>query len=163
MLACRTAALTSATALVLVLASCSQLDDLIGGPDRDEDGQITETGDISFSSLKVGDCLMWAEMGTVSEDVPVRPCADPHDAQMVGEFTSKADGPYDSTLDDEVEEHCLPAVESFVGPGWESLGIDVAYFTPDSASWSTLNRSVQCLVVTSDEEPTLTQSLAGQG
>lgn len=163
MLGRRTAALTSAAALVLVLSSCSQVNDLIGNPDRDEDGQITETDDVGIDSLKVGDCLMWAEMGTASDQVPVRPCTDPHDAQMVGEFTSEADGPFDSVLDAEIEEHCLPAVESFIGPGWESLGVDAAYFTPDVASWSATNRSVQCIVVTTDEQPTLTQSLADQG
>ena len=159
----RWTALAGAALLAVTLSSCSQVNDLTSTPDRDEDGAITETDDVRFSTLKTGDCLMWSEMESISQDVPVRPCSDPHDAQVVGEFDSEADGPYGTAFSDEVETHCVPAVESFVGPEWESMDIDLAYITPDTASWSGSNNTVQCLVVTSDEEPTLTQSLEGQG
>jgi len=154
----------SALTLAVVLTSCSAINNALGRPNRDSNGEITAAASVAATSVKVGDCLMWAEMSDSFTDVPVRPCTGPHDAQVIGEFEStSASSPIGTELENEAAAKCVPLIESFVGASWQSLGVDPSYTSPDSVSWAHGDRTVQCVLVTSDEQPTLTESLKGKG
>ncbi|MCL2466753.1 MAG: septum formation family protein [Micrococcales bacterium] len=151
----------AAVALAVALSSCSVVDDLRDAVASASASAKTDSDGVKQSGLKTGVCIMWAE--TTRQKVPVEDCSNPHDAQVVGDYKSKASSPVGDEFEEEVTTKCLDKVESFIGEGWESLGVDPGYIAPDVGSWGGLHKTVTCVVVTDDGQPTLTQSLEGLG
>lgn len=151
------AACLAAGALALTLTAC--------GPqaaERDaETGEITEASEADVFSIKVGDCISSAELGTEVETVPTVPCDEPHDTEIYGS-TMLPDGEYPG--DEEIVElanaYCLPAFETFIGLDYDSSEIYYQPLTPSQMSWDEADdREVLCLAV--DEAGGLTGTLEG--
>lgn len=67
----------TAAASILLLASCGLL-----GPNRDENGRVTETTVIGSTQLVTGDCFSFVDDTLV--EASVTPCANPHDYLVIG-------------------------------------------------------------------------------
>lgn len=132
-------------------------DDAAGKAERDADGNVSDGGKVEGSSLKTGDCLMAADLGATFYNAEVMPCTDAHDAQAVGEWSASPGSP--DPTDDEMFDRCVTEATTYVGPRWESLGVSIGVITVEE----TISTRILCLVETDDGQPTLTQSLEGQG
>lgn len=145
--ATRFAALASAAAIVAIAPACSLLDD---EPARDDEGQITEEGDLSAFSIQEGDCLDDpSDLTGVVQDVAAVPCDQPHGAEVY-ELFDLPDGDYPPA--DEITtaatDGCSAAFEEAYGdePGAES--IEISYLTPTQESWDQADdREVVCIAI----------------
>ncbi len=81
-------------------------------------------------------------------DVPVVPCAEPHDNEVFYEF-SMPDGDYpgDDAFDAAATEQCDPQFASFVGTDYADSVLAYSTLTPTSDGWDQVgDRVVQCAV-----------------
>lgn len=121
---------------------------LIFAATRDSSGQITKSGDLTATELRVGDCfdLKDPESDEVT-DVTARPCNEEHEYELF--FTEPmADGPYPSKDDftQFVVDSCGPAFDTFVGRTYEDSVLDIYWMYPLEDVWSSGDHDVQCAV-----------------
>jgi len=134
-------------ALLLAVAACG--DD---APARDGAGAITESGDASVFALEVGDCFNDEVVPTdVVFDVPVVPCADPHDNEIYFEFSmTDAVFPGNDAALEASANRCLAEFEPFVGTDYFESELDLFPITPTAESWADGDRVVFCVVYAVD-------------
>lgn len=147
------------------LSGCSVIDSLLGEPGsavRDEEGQVTESGDVDVFAIAVGDCFDDEDTsGTEITSVPIVPCEEPHDNELFHEFTL-ADGDYpgDDEVATQADDGCFAAFPNFVGIAYEESTLEYFPITPTSASWGGGDRVIQCAVY--DPAGKTTGTLAGK-
>jgi len=144
-----------------LLSSCS----LIGGQNnttpRDPTSSITASQTIDAFSVQLGDCLDLPQDGTFS-DLTVVGCNQAHDSEITNVF-DMPDGTFSQDDIDTAGNQCEAAAQSYVGPNYQTLGLDWNYFSPTSDSWAQGDREIDCLVYTLSGNPDLTSSVKGQG
>lgn len=146
----------SAIALAFALTGCT----LLGGgagSDRDDEGQVTDTGEDSVFNMEVGDCLNEPE-GTEVSDIELVPCDQEHDYEVYDEL-ELPEGDFPSDVDTQADEFCTEAFTEFVGLTWEESALDISWFTPTEGSWSDGDHLIQCIVL--DPAGPTTGSLEG--
>jgi hypothetical protein len=133
----------------LILTGCSVLGELFQGqPDRDEDGAITESGQLDVFTLAVGDCIDDSVDEQEVTSVAAVPCEEPHLFEAYHEYRFE-DGEYPGAdaVDEEAWAACQDAFEGFVGLPWEESELIGTYYTPTEDSWTNMDdRLVTCLV-----------------
>ena len=141
--AVRAAAGLAALALVGGLAGCSS------EPERNDEGEIEEEGDLSAFSLQEGDCITdLASLGTTVQELPVVPCDQEHEAEIYHLF-DLPDGEFPAaTLDADAEEGCAAAFEDYFGEPLEGSELSVTYLAPSAESWEQGDQEVVCIAVT---------------
>lgn len=143
---------------VVALTAC-------GGATRDNEGTITEGGEVDVFSLKVGDCFSTEATDEVS-DVGGVPCSEPHDSEVFAladfDADSSAEWPGQDAIDEFSDESCTAAFEDFIGIPYAESKYYISYLQPTEESWANGDREVVCLVVGEDGEQ-ITGSLAGVG
>ncbi|MGO2111175.1 MAG: septum formation family protein [Pseudoclavibacter sp.] len=152
----------SALALTLALSGCSLLGDVLGGggADRDDEGQVTETGTDDVFAMEVGDCLNEPD-GTEISEVELVPCSEPHDYEVFAE-QELPEGEFDSAaIDQAIEDYCPVEFETFVGVSYDESELYYTAFTPTATSWDSGDRLIQCIIY--DDAGQTTGSLAGAG
>lgn len=160
----RALAVAAAGVLAASLSGCSVLEGVLGSgekPVRDAETQeITEAGQADVFSIKVGDCLNEASGDTVS-DVPVVPCAEPHDEEAYFEGTLEGEEfPGDEQVQIKADEICYGAFEPFAGISYEESELDYYPYTPTEIGWNEAgDRVVSCIIY--DPAAQTTGSLAG--
>lgn len=103
--------------------------------------------------LKPGDCVNFPSSGFTDESevtsVKKVECSEEHDAQIVGEFDSKAtEFPGMEALEGEAQEFCPGAFEQFVGIPLGESSLDLYPLTPTEDSWNKADdRKIQCMAV----------------
>ncbi|HET9344307.1 MAG TPA: septum formation family protein [Candidatus Limnocylindrales bacterium] len=129
---------------------------------RDSSGEITKSGDLAATELRVGDCFDLKDPSEDEiEDVTAVPCTTEHEYEMffVGSMPA---GPFPS--DDDfvawLDTNCVPAFDAFVGLAYDSSKLDIFWLQPTSATWNDGDRSIQCAVYDPDNQR-LTESLKG--
>ncbi len=140
----RAAAGLSVLAFVGGLAGCSS------EPERDEEGQIEEEGDLSAFSLAEGDCITDLDsLGTTVQDVPVVPCDQDHEAEIYHLF-DLPDGDFPAaSLDADAAAGCDAAFEDYFGEPYAESDLSVTYLSPSAESWGQGDQEVVCIAVTS--------------
>ncbi len=149
------AGLGSLLSLSLLLSGCALLG---SGPDRGDDGRVTETVDVSVLELRDGDCFT-DDGGT---EVTLMPCEKPHEYEVFAS-TELPDGEYPGVEKAETEagSFCRPAFDEFIGVPYNDSELPLRYFYPAAADWSESdNRTVLCLVSEPGDEH-FTGSLEG--
>ncbi len=156
--------LAAGAALVLIatvsLTGCATISGLFGGAVRDDEGQISEGGQVDVLTLAVGDCLVGVEEGMQSS-VDAVPCAEEHDLEAFHDFTLPAgDFPGEETVDQAAIEGCHTAFEEFIGLSYDESVLVYTYFYPSEESWTQADdRLITCLV--GEESGPVTGTLAG--
>lgn len=154
-------------AAAVSLSGCSIVEQFLPAsqPVRDaETGEVTEQVDnADVFAVRVGDCLNTAEMDTTDQvsDVPVVPCADPHDDEVYHSYTL-ADGEYpgeDAILAD-ADTTCVAEFTDFIGLAYEESALDYWPMYPTAGSWDSGDREVLC-IAWDPSGAKLTGSLAG--
>lgn len=126
-------------------------DDLVRGPD----GQVEQPVEISFASLRVGDCFELtdpSDPGTAG--VRAVPCADEHvyEVFFVGNMPDGA-FPGDTAVLTFANDNCVPAFEAYVGVPFEQSIWYASPVGPNENSWSEGDRHVTCQLHNQTETP----------
>ena len=119
---------------------------IVFGAQRGDDGQVSRSGDMLVSDLRVGDCYDLKDASAEEvNDVTARPCADPHEYELMFIGTVEGDGyPSDAEFEAWLERNCLPAFAGYVGTEYLESALDIAWFSPTEEGWNDGDHSVQC-------------------
>ncbi|MFE8005076.1 septum formation family protein [Streptomyces sp. NPDC057418] len=103
----------------------------------------------SVFSLAPGDCYNPNSKATETEEfaIEVVPCEEPHEGQVVGEFTidDEKTFPGDDAVAVIADKRCPVEAQKFAPDTWAlPQGADVFYYHPTKESWATGDRSVSC-------------------
>ncbi|MHC3000127.1 septum formation family protein [Microbacterium sp. HJ5] len=157
----RLGALAAASvAAALTLTGCSVIDSIFpAGAERDDSGEIAESGQLDVFTITVGDCLADAPEGEVSEVAAV-PCGEPHAFEAYHDFQLTGDEfPGADVVDEQAWTTCEEAFTEFVGLTYDESVLLATYYTPTEESWNSLDdRTVTCLI--GEESGETTGSLA---
>jgi hypothetical protein len=127
---------------------------------RGESGELTRSGNLSVTDLRVGDCFSLKDPGaeTIGE-VDAKVCSEPHEFEMmfVGNLPH-AELPGEGAMRDWVGANCLPAFDAYVGLAFEDSALDIFQFVPTEDSWDQGDHSIQCAIY-DPQESQLTGSL----
>jgi len=138
--------------LVAGLGACSD------EPERDDAGEVTESGDESVFEIAVGDCMAdQSATGEVS-DVPLVPCTEPHSSEVYHTY-QVPDGDFPGDFTQVTEEQCMPAFQEFVGLDYNSSVLEITTLEPTSETWADGDRELVCIIV--DPAGNVTGSLEG--
>jgi hypothetical protein len=148
----RAVVVATATATVLVLSACSQVEDLVGGtdePSRDESGQVTESAAAAdVFSIKVGDCIGSFGDGEEVQEIPVVPCDEPHDQEVYArhEVPDADEFPGLEAVQAMGDEQCAADFAEFVGLDYDESALYLSYLTPTKDSWAQGDREILCVI-----------------
>ena len=115
---------------------------------RSDSGEITKSGDLAATDLRIGDCfdLKDPEADEIG-DVTAVPCTTEHEYEMflIG---TMPEGPFpsDDGFVDWLDTNCVPAFGSYVGLAYEESELDIFWLQPTSEAWADGDRSIQCAV-----------------
>jgi hypothetical protein len=113
---------------------------------RSSTGEISRSGDMHWSELRIGDCFDFKDPTEDKvSDVTARPCTDEHEYEVILIPTMPA-GTY-PTVDafaSFVEGECVPAFGSYVGMDYEQSELDIYWLYPDEDGWSHADRTLLC-------------------
>jgi hypothetical protein len=100
--------------------------------------------------LAVGECF---DDGAGEDEVVRRPCAEPHDAELVSNVTLPA-GPYpgDRKAEDAAQAQCDLEFGKYIGNTVDKSELNSGYWYPGKDSWSHGDRLVVCAVYGPDDE-----------
>lgn len=144
-----------AVLLVLALATSCSDDSTSDNTTRDDDGNITEGGDVGVFALEVGDCFDQPPDGNIEEVAGV-PCSDPHDTEVYAIFDMEGgdDAPFpgEEAVQTASEECIEDLFEDYVGLDYASSRFQAFPITPTQQTWeSELNdREIICTANTVD-------------
>lgn len=113
---------------------------------RDDQGQITQGGNLQVSDLRVGDCFsLKDEDEEVTEEVDARPCTEAHAYELYYAI-KMPDGSYpsDDGFTTYIGQTCLPAFDAYVGLAYEDSQYDFVWFQPTPDGWQQGDRGVSC-------------------
>jgi len=111
-------------------------------------GELTRSGDLPASELRVGDCFDLKDPTAENvDDVAAKVCTEEHEFEVyfVG-FLPAGDYPGDAAFSDYVDIECLASFGTYVGTPYLESELDVFYFTPTVEAWDEGDRSIQCAV-----------------
>jgi hypothetical protein len=124
-------------------------DDTTADTERNDEGEITEEGDVGVFSLQVGDCLNGSATGSVTGFDGV-PCDQPHLYEVYATF-DMADGDFDDAAVDTATEDCAGDLYTdYVGLDFQSSEFDAIPLTPTAESWAQGDREIVCMLTTLD-------------
>jgi hypothetical protein len=125
-----------------------------GGPERDESGQIVESGDLGVFDVRVGDCFndppdLISSADALIESFVAVPCSEPHDNEVYALVDHPAgdDQPFPGidALDEYGAGVCFSAFRPYVGRSYESSELDFFSFTPSEEGWERIDdREIIC-------------------
>lgn len=113
---------------------------------RSSSGEITKSGDLTASDLRVGDCFDLKDPSADEvEDVTAAPCTVEHEYEVlfVGSL-SEGEYPAESVFDTYVQANCRPAFDAYIGKALNDSELDIFWFYPTDDAWRSGDRSVQC-------------------
>ena len=116
-------------------------------------------------SLKVGDCGDVASFGGSSvSEVKLVACTEPHNGEVIYLF-DMPDGAFDEdAIWDAVKDQCIKAMDSYVGPNWDEVGLEPGGLFPSEGSWNNMHdREIVCYAQTQSGQNELTDTVKGLG
>ncbi len=151
----------AALAASLVLTGCSSIPGLFGDVVRDDDGAISEGGDLGASEMVVGDCFDDFNQGGLTSSVEAIPCEQEHVYEVFHDFSlPEGDYPDADTIDAAAYEECDDAFDEFVGVSYDDSTLEYFFFAPTEEGWTAYDdRLVSCII--GSEGVRVTGSAAG--
>jgi hypothetical protein len=133
---------------------------------RDDEGKISEPGDVSVFDLRIGDCVETGEEIEIDvATVQGVPCSQSHTHEVFGvvdleaaadeddtRFEGGAAYPGEGPLEGEAERVCVDEFASYVGIDYADSSLFFTYLVPSVRSWQEdADRDVICLAMRSGE------------
>lgn len=157
----RTVTVAAVAAAGVMLSGCSLLGGIVnggsgsGGTESRPTDSATKSPDSGTGTstktdvftIKVGDCLNDADVGTTVTDVPTIACSEPHDSEAFSSFLM-ADGifPGADAVATQAETGCTTDFAKFVGIALDQSELSYSYYFPTVESWKNGDREIVCLV-----------------
>lgn len=118
---------------------------LIFNAQRDEGGQITQSGSMSVYDLRVGDCFDIDREEELTDDVTARPCSESHQFELffVGDMRDGA-FPTDDEFLAFLQDACVPAFGQYIGAPYETSRYDIFSFEPTADGWDSGDHAIMC-------------------
>jgi hypothetical protein len=115
---------------------------------RSSTGDITKSGDLTSSDLRVGDCWDLKDPSVDQIDnVTARPCGEAHQYEVFSIPTMGAgDYPAEAAFTDYVSATCVPEFETFVGTAYDASTLDIFWLYPSSEGWAAGDHAIACSV-----------------
>jgi hypothetical protein len=131
---------------------------------RSSTGDITKGGDLVSNDLRVGDCWDMKDPSAHTVDsVAAKPCAETHEYEVIYIGAVPGDTyPTDDAFQAYVESACVPAFGAYIGKDYQDSGLDISWLYPDTDSWSSGDRTVECSAYDPNDSK-LTASVKGSG
>lgn len=123
--------------------------------DRDDDGNVTEQGDLDVFAVAKGDCLddeTLSAIGTTQSseisEVTAIPCSEPHGYEAFHLFDLEGDAfPGIPEVERLAQEGCVEAFGTFIGLPYDQSVLEFVYLYPQASAWTAADdREVVCLV-----------------
>ena len=142
---------TIAILLAIVAFTVWQYKTFDNTADRDQSGEVTESGQIDAFKIQLGDCLnnVFTNPNTTTEftEVSAVPCSKPHEREVYAETKTKLLSFDDDALVEEANQFCRDSFLEFLGTTYEDSSLFFDYFYPTKVSWATgEDRNIQCLI-----------------
>ena len=124
-------------------------------PDRDEQGEIVDEGNLSAFALRLGDCFndpkekVNPDTGIAEvEQVRAIPCANPHHNEVFALFNIQLDAfPGTEQVSSIASENCLSHFNEYVGKDYKESALDFYSLLPTQQSWNDRgDKEVICVV-----------------
>lgn len=146
-----TKALGAALLVLTLTSACSSSSD---STSRDDEGNLTESGDVNVFDLEVGDCFNQPPDGTITEVAGV-PCEQAHDNEVYATFDieggSDAPFPGDAAIQTESEKCSADLFTEYVGTPFDDSRFTATSFNPTQDGWEQSgDREVICFALTKD-------------
>lgn len=127
--------------------------------DRNQAGEISQSGRLSVFKLQVGDCFDGLREGKGISSVTAQPCTAAHDAEVMDkyELPSEPKYPGEARVIEDVEGECERRVSKML-PDSELNRTQLFYFYPTEQNWRTGDRTAVC-VAAAETGTKLTQKL----
>lgn len=148
--------------VIAVLVAAGAVGGLIFNASRDASGEITKSGDLTASELRVGDCFDLKDPAADEiADVTALPCTSEHEYEtfFVGSMP-EGDYPDDAAFEAWLVANCDPAFEAYIGTPYIESELDIFWLQPTQDTWISGDRSIQCAVY-HPRISRLTESLKG--
>jgi hypothetical protein len=101
---------------------------------------------VTLDKLRAGDCIDPApEESATVEDLPVVPCRQPHDEEVIA-WRDLGAGPWpgDKAIDARSEEICSTEFEIYVGIPIDQSRYDLFWYSPDKETWQSGDHFLLC-------------------
>lgn len=122
--------------------------------ERDAEGTITETQEISIFDVQEGDCIRIPK-GDTAYSVKAVPCDKPHEAEAYARWSlSGEEFPGDAAAARTAEAGCAQRFEKFIGLSYEKSRYELYFLHPTKQSWNFRDdRDVTCMVKRPGDRP----------
>ena len=111
--------------------------------------------------LRTGQCLLVGTLGETVLEVPVVPCTQRHDAEVVGVRQMPGSWQGLDALDALSDQLCSRIFRRYVGEDADSSDYDMGWFSPSEETWQDGDRRLVCYA--ESDTATLTGSVKGTG
>lgn len=119
------------------------------------DSTAAGNGQVSVDEIRIGDCLNGLTEGRSIENLPVVPCAEPHDGEVFASFpVSGAAFPGDAAVTSQAEKGCVERLRSYAPKAAEDQNTQLYYLHPTAASWLTGDREITCVALSATGKTT---------
>lgn len=155
--ALRSALAASALIATLSVTGCSLFG---GGPQRDEEGKVTEKASLGITDLQIGDCFstsasgqaMTEETTEVKQSVTVVPCTQEHTDEVFAKGTLTGTTlPTGDDMSEQAMKICDDAFLEYIGNPETDI-LYASYAAMDNISYAT-NKTLICAVGLEDGGP----------
>lgn len=137
------------SALWLVVAIVVGIIAATTGADRDENGQISDSGRVWSNQVRVGDCVNGLVETTRLRSLEGVPCSEPHEAQAYAEIRLPGGAfPGLTAIEERANEQCGPRMRSVAPKAWRDRKVEVFYLHPTAESWKLGDHTIICLTYT---------------
>ena len=117
-------------------------------PKRDANGQITKSGSLSVFDIRVNDCFDGVADGQTTREVTAKPCAQPHDAQMIEKLKQPGGGyPGEQSRFSTGGQKCQQDEQARLSRSPLAQRLKIFILVPNQQSWEDGNHTVACAVV----------------
>jgi hypothetical protein len=135
----------------LVIVSIAVIAALNSGTDPSNPTASTAAGgDVKVQQLKTGQCLNGLEESSAIRNLPVVPCAQPHEGEVFAVF-ELADGDYpgDQAVAKLAEDGCVDRLETSAPKAADNPDLEIYFLHPTRSSWRLGDQGVTCVAMSS--------------
>jgi hypothetical protein len=119
-------------------------------PARDSADRLTESGPLSVTAMRAGDCIDYDTLPSEIQGLDAVPCALEHSAQVYAAgILPEGEFPGSEAVGGTVDDLCADAVSTLVQ---NETGFGYVNLVPTSTGWSA-DRGYLCLVTSADGSP----------
>jgi hypothetical protein len=121
--------------------------EIAGHADRDADGDVIKGGDVSVTSIRVGDCLVEHSDGSPQYTIQLTPCDQPHLEEAYANFkVPLSELANQDEIDRLAEDGCRSRFENYVGAPIDETELEMYFLRPILAPNITTDSGVTCTV-----------------